>query len=220
MSVILNFSIPYNVLTGTYDKTHFKTSIIGSSDCNNYIPFYSLFYHELIKFKDSDIQVAEYNLPIDASLLSYERRYQNFISQLKSSTSPRRFLFTIQSTGYYLNFHRGILYDTNGVVLMCLAINTEYIFKEGFKKISEKPDTSKFCLFIGKEFSNPIYKNIKKKIEAEYINVCIQEGIDVVNTELVNNRLFKNNYEQPKFKNVIEMNKFLKEEVPKYILID
>jgi len=220
MTNIINFNVLPSIISGTYNRDDFRTATIGTSDCNSFVPFYSIFFHELITFKDKDVKILEYTQPVDATNYSFERKYDRLLYWLINGISPRRFLFTLQNVNYHLNIHRGILYDSTGNILMCLAINSEYLLNTPIPTIIASPDYSQFALLIGPEMNNPIYKNIKKKLELEYLSVCSSLGIDIVYTSRINGWLFKNNYKEPKFKNVTDMKKFLKEEVPKVLLID
>jgi hypothetical protein len=217
---IVNLVAPPAVLSGSYNKQDFRTSTMGTSDCNMFIPFYAMFFHDLITFKDKDVRVVEYTLPIDASGYSFDRKYDQLIFQLINATTPRRFCYILQGVNHYVNIHRGVLYDSRGNILMCLGINTEYLLNNPLSVIASSPDYSKFVLLLGSELNNPIYKNLKKKLGETYISDAVSLGMDVVNTSKINSWLFKNNYVEPKFKNVTEMKKFLKEEVPKSLLID
>ena len=42
------------------------------------------------------------------------------------------------------------------------------------------------------EFDNPIYKNVKKKIDLEYLSRIRQLNIDIIETSKINNWIFKN----------------------------
>ena len=73
-------------------------------------------------------------------------------------------------------------------------------------------------VFISNLIDDPLYKNIKKKLNDLYIDIAKQVGLDIVTTSRINNWLFKNNVKPLKFKTVMQMNKHLKEEVPQRIL--
>jgi hypothetical protein len=52
-----------------------------------------------------------------------------------------------------------------------------------------------------------------------YIDPLKNLGMDVVQTSRINEWLFQNNYEEPKFKNVTQLMKHLQEDVPKMLQI-
>ena len=101
---------------------------------------------------------------------------------------------------------------------MCLALEREYGMSYNF--LSNTIEESKVVVFISTMFDQACYKNVRKKIDALYLDRLRGLGIDIVNTVRINNWLFNNNFELPKFKNINESLKHLREEVPKNLLID
>ena len=135
-----------------------------------------------------------------------------------SSLNPIKYNFKLAGVNHNLNVDKGLVYDNNGSILMCLAINKEYLFNVSTEVLQTAPDYTKFVIFISNMIDEPIYKNIKKKLNELYIDIAKEIGLDIVTTSRINNWLFKNNVKPLKFKTVAEMNKHLKEEVPKIIL--
>jgi len=218
LNKVISFYIP-SYLGDKFNINDFKTDIIGTSDCNVFIPFYSIFAHEPIIFKKINKKVLEYYLPVTNSIYRI-RQYSDLIYQLIHATGTQKLYFKLQNEDREINVHRGILYDNNKNVLMCLAINREYLFDNQIKEIEIKPDVNQFVLFISHKFNAPEYKKVRKKIDLEYLSLIKSLNIDIIETNKINQWLFKNNFKQPKFKNVIEMNKHLKEEVPMYLLLN
>ena len=101
---------------------------------------------------------------------------------------------------------------------MCLGINRDYLFSVGAETLRTNPDYTKFVVFISNLLDDPIYKNVKKKVNDLYIDIAKQIGLDIVTTSRINNWLFKNNVKALSFKTVAKLNKHLKEEVPMRIL--
>lgn len=216
MRTILNSK---TLLQASYNKTNFKNIITGTSDCNDYIPVYAISNHELISFKDTDINVIEYSMPISTNIHNYVRQYDQVISRLKETILPYRYLFRLAGVQHELYINRGLLYDAQGNILMVLAINKEYLLSLPKKAFEEESlDSNQFVLFLSQEFDNPNYKNVKKKIEVMYINEVKNLGIDIIISNKINSWIFKNNVKPMKFKSVIKLNKHLKEEVPMQIL--
>lgn len=200
-----------------YRKENFKSTIIGSSDCNEYIPFYSLFAHEYITFKDTDIGILEYSLPIIVNRSNYMRTYNDLIQALKYIGTPYLYLFKSVGNDYEIGVFRGSLF-LGDELFMCLAINTEYVLNTPRDVVTTTPDYSKFTLFINNSFvERAEYKNVNKKLDSLYIQPLKDLGIDVVYTSRIKEWVFKNNFNPPKFKSVKEMTKHLKEEVVKMI---
>ena len=51
MTTILNTN---TLIQNTYTEANFRTSIVGTSDCNEFIPVYAIANHKLLVFKDLD----------------------------------------------------------------------------------------------------------------------------------------------------------------------
>lgn len=205
----------------SFNREHFKTGLIGTSDCNNFVPIYSLNCHDLLLFENrEDIKILEYAFPNTAESHYYCRQYSELYSVLTTGTRPTRYIFTIQGEGYQVNALQGLLYDDAGNILLCLAINSNYILSTPKEELSGTPDPRQFVLILSTKFDEDKYKNIKKKLSLMYIQPCIDSGIDIVTTTRANEWVFKNNFKQPKFRSVMSLMKHLKEEVPKSLLID
>ena len=208
-----------SIIQTNYVENNYRTRITGTSDCNEYIPVYAISSHTLLTFKDSDIKVMEYNMPTsEIQSYNYVRTYSDLIQRIKGSRGPCRYNFKLAGNDHNLNVDRGIVYDNDGNVLLCLAINKDYLFSVDSEVLKTNPDYTQFVVFISNLLDDPTYKNIKKKLNELYIDVAKQVGVDIVTTSRINNWLFKNNVKPLKFKTVIQMNKHLKEEVPKRIL--
>ena len=208
-----------SIIQPSYAEVNYRTGITGTSDCNEYIPVYAISSHTLLTFKDSDIKVMEYNMPTsEISGYNSIRTYSDLAYYLKEVRNPNRYNFKLAGVNHNVNVDRGMLYDNSGNVLMCLAINKEYLFEIDSETLKTSPDYTKFVVFISNLLDDPIYKNIKKKINELYINIAKQVGLDIITTSRINNWLFKNNVKPMKFKTVAKLNKHLKEEVPKRIL--
>lgn len=216
MRRLLNLS---SIIQTSYAENNYRTRITGTSDCNEYIPVYAISSHTLLTFKDSDIKVMEYNMPIsEIQSYNYVRTYSDLVQRIKDSRGPCKYNFKLAGNNHNLNVDRGIVYDNNGNILLCLAINKDYLFSVDPDVLKTNPDYTQFVVFISNLLDEPIYKNIKKKLNELYIDVAKQVGLDIVTTSRINNWLFKNNVKPLKFKTVVQMNKHLKEEVPKRIL--
>ena len=216
MRTLLNVAtLPQN----SYNKNNYKSIPTGTSDCNEYIPVFAIINHELIVFKTSEVKIMEYSMPLANNNYTYIRQYAHVLDRLESTLYPVRYIFKAQGVSHNLYIDRGIIFNEQGEILLSLAINTKYLFslsKEDFEK--GELDSDKFVLFLSKELDNPIYKNLKKKLDTLYINEAIVLGIDVVISSKIPNWIFKNNVEPIKFKSVAELNKHLKQEVPMRIL--
>ena len=207
------------IIQTSYAENNYRTRITGTSDCNEYIPVYAISNHKLLVFKDSNVRVMEYSMPINGiQSYNYVRTYSDLIFKIKEAVNPCKYNFKVAGVNHNLNLDRGMVYDNNGNVLMCLAINKDYLFSVDSEVLRINPDYTQFVIFISNLLDDPLYKNLKKKLNELYIDIAKQVGLDIVSTSRINNWLFKNNTKPLKFKNIIQMNKHLKEEVPQRIL--
>ena len=152
---------------------------VGTSDCNSYIPIYSLYAHTLLTFNDHKDIVLEYGFPKTGSYSYDYRTYRNLFNYLYEGTVVTRFYFKTGSDITEVFVYRGMLFDISGNILMCMAVNTEYILenRDRLSSIISNPDYSKFVVFVGKEMYNPIYKSLKKKVKELFINKVREAGL-------------------------------------------
>lgn len=201
-----------------YNEHLYRTRVIGTSDCNGFIPLYSLFAHELMVFGDT--RVLEYKLPSEPPFHLYERQYDRLNRDLRTSDIPKRYKFKLSGTEHFICMNRGLLYKDEEI-LLCLGIKTDYVMSTPIEEIRDNIDTTKLTLFISKEFEdNPTYKNIRRKMDSMYIADVKNQGIDIVFTSRIKNWLFNNNFKQPKFKNVMQLMQHLEQEVPMTLITE
>jgi hypothetical protein len=202
-----------------YRPDNFKTSIIGTSDCNEFVPFYSLLNHQQLKIKDSEVRIMEYALPLTfGSNVNSARNFRELLRYISNPNYPMlKFNFTIAGASHSVYIYQGLILSEEGEILVALGINTEHILNNTFTKISSDMSPSNFTLFISSKLDAEIYKNLKKKLEKEYFSVFRAADIDIITTSRTNKWVFKNNFKKPKFKSVKEMNMYL-QEVPKVLI--
>lgn len=201
--------------SGLFSSSLFETNLIGTSDCNLFVPLYSLLGHTLLTFP-GDVKVLEYSLPGTTSYYA-GRQYSRVISELIQGIYIARFPFRILGEEHEVFIFRGIIYDEDQNILMSLSVESEYVVNTPYEDICENADPNKFVLFVSSTFREPKYKNLLKKIETLYINPLKEMGVDVIETSKINYWLFKNNFEKPKFKSLKELNNHLKEDISKLV---
>jgi len=208
------------VYTNSTYLTHFRGSKTGTSDCNFYVPLHAIMAHELLTF-DVGIRVMEYktcSIPIDYQRSCFSR-YDAFLSILLNGTYAGSFKYSVAGEICYVIVQRGIILNTEGEILMCLALDRDYVMNTDTNTIRNNPDAKKGAVFISNDYvNNPKYKNLKKKIDAIYVAECLALGMDVIQTEKIDKWLYKNNFSAMKFKTVAAQQKFLKEDVPKEMI--
>lgn len=220
----ISFAIPYHRINPEtrisepgFREDDFRTDLIGTSDCNSFIPIIGLLNHNLITF-DETINILEYSMPVANPRGGYFRSYERLMDTFQRGNIPYLLKFKVAGVEHHLYVHRGIIYDSQGNILMCLALEREYGMSYNF--LSSTIEESKVVVFISTMFDQACYKNVRKKIDTLYLDRLRGLGIDIVNTVRINNWFFNNNFELPKFKNINESLKHLREEVPKNLLID
>lgn len=196
----------------------FNSYTIGTSDCNTFIPYYAMYSHTLLNMDGTF--VIEYKFPAKPRDYNYTRNYADLFSLLKTTTQPMNYIFKIGDEVHKVYIFKGMLYDSNGKILLCLTIDTEYLMSTDIDIILSDPDNNKLKLIVSNELEdNPKYKNLKKKISTELLSKFRELKIDIILTDNVNNLVFKNNYVVPDFASIEESLAYTNEELPKLMLI-
>ena len=209
----------------TTDYSNIKD--IATSDCNDYLPIYALLKHNLISVeevlegetKKTKKVILEYSKEKVHTHLNSVRSYNDLIQGLITTNSPKFYTFKLGDVSHRVIFERGLLRDAFGDILICMSIESDYAINTPYETIKSTPDPTKFILYITNKFREPQYKNLKKKLETEYIEKVRAVGLDIVETSYIDKRIYSNNVEPIKFKTLMEMKKYLKEEVPKSLLL-
>ena len=197
----------------------FKGNKVGTSDCNQYIPLVNLTAHELLDIEGT--RVLEYRTP---TLLSkYQNnaysQYRQVSIALLNSNNLIAFKYLLGGIPQYVFLAKGVLMSEEGEILMCLGLSSEYLLSTTMDVIRLSPNVDKCIIFMSNEYcTNPKYKNLKKKLDALYVGPCVELGMDIIQTNSIDKWLFKNNFTGTKFKNVMQQQKYLKEELPEIML--
>ena len=205
----------------SHRPSDFRTRTIGTSDCVRYMPVYSIFSHRKYEFAQEKV-VYEWCLPSipGDTRLRRRRQYSQLIHTLIGGSTPLHYVYKLRGIEHAIQIHRGLIYEGDKV-LMCLGIDSEYVFSNTLESLKSRDNSKKLTLFINNDFAeDPKYKNIYKKVFLMYIKELKDKGVDVVYTSRLNSWLFSNNFKIPKFKKVTEMLKHLKEEVPGILLTE
>lgn len=208
-----------NPSTPTVARGLYDSGVTGTSDCNEYIPFYAVFDHNMLSFEGlPDVRVLEYSQPTNMAVAS-SSQYPILIQRLISRNSVSAFKFRVSGETKKVFVIRGMMWDTRGNILFSLNINTSYVLGTPLEEIQANPDPTKFILTISNEFTtNPEYRNLIKKVQTLYFNVGVEEGMDVVYTSRLNSWVFKNNYVEPSFRSAAALRRHLREEIPRILI--
>lgn len=196
----------------------FETYTIGSSDCNQYLPYYCIYAHTLLSFET--ISVIEYKFPIAPNRYSYTRKYSDLFSWLEYTSIPMQYRFKVGDVEHRLNVFKGMIYDEDGEILLCQTVDSDYLMNTSMNDIIANPNVRAFKLILSNKLeTNEIYKNVRKKIELEVQSRFKSSNMDIILTNNVNDLVFKNNYTPPVFTDIVESMDYLNEEIPKLMLI-
>lgn len=201
-----------------YDERNYG-GIIGTSDCNEYVPFYCIGNHNLIDVNGH--RIIEYGKPVFRTSPGNTRNYNDLFRNLSTIGINYIHSFTVAGVSHQLGYNRNIIFDSNNKVLICLAVKTEALLNNSFAQLQANQNPSDYILLVNNElFSNPSYKNVAKKIDSVYISQFRQSNIDLVFTNDIDKWVFQNNFVKPDFKNVVQMMNHLNKEVPKILVMN
>jgi hypothetical protein len=203
------FTIGHSSVTVKNSVINYFYREIGCSTCNEYIPFYSLFFSTTTNSNDSIIYFK--NL-LECFTTIEHKTYNNLISGLKFMSNTRD---VSNLSGVKLVTNLGTLFDSNDKILLCLAINSKYaksIYNSGIP--TRNIDTKKLRLYVSTDFMvNKDYNKVRKHIIDKYINHLRELKIDIIEVHDIEERLFNINYKLPLFKDVQEMNNFIHQKI-------
>jgi len=155
-------------------------------------------------------KVVHYSIPMNNSVsMPTIKTYSTLYRALATRTMP--FKFKTSSMESHLTGVKGILFkrlaDRNVDILFLVAVKTEYM-----RKMFEprENDMSKFAIFVSREFYTSLkYKSLFNKFKREVILPNVERGVELIITNNIEERCFKNNVAKPKFKSVSEMKEYL-----------
>src|SRR5690606_15141293 len=103
--------VSFQFNNNSYNANHYKTRLIGTSDCNMFVPFFSLFAHELVEFEENDIRLIEYALPGEPLSHMGIRQYSQLINTLSNAVQPVKYNYKLSGVDKSINLHRGLIYS-------------------------------------------------------------------------------------------------------------
>lgn len=181
--------------------------IIGTTNRNEYYPVYAA-THFIDRIYDNNNyyngerlmenivnEVSFYKKPTNGAERRYGSlsKYADLIEALTKSVNSDVFEFTISETSYYLTCNKGYIADIDDNILLILCTKSTTLFDDDGNIIPNN-----LRLYVSNNFvTNPIYKNVYKKIDSEYIHFCYENDIEVVFTtsEKIQKQVFKNDFE-------------------------
>lgn len=186
-------------------------NISGVSSDNEYVPLFGPIVHRGIFNK----QIVHYSLPKEDSykfnisikpITSYSKMYK----VLEKDSQVRR--FKTRSMTFTLLIIKGAIFekidDHNAELLFSVGVREDYMIQ----MFKDKPllDKSKFVMLVSSKLSiAPRYKTIYSKLYKEVIIPNLETGIDIIITNNIADKCFKNKVKIPKFRNVTQIREYL-----------
>lgn len=206
------FTIGHSSVTVKNSVINYFHREIGCSTCNEYIPFYSLFFSTTTNSNDSVNRIIYFKNLSECSITGEHKTYNNLISGLKFMSDTRN---VSNLSGVKLVTNLGTLFDSNDKILLCLAINSKYaesIYDSGIP--TRNIDTKELRLYVSTNFMvNKDYNKVRKHIIDNYISYIRELKINIIEVHDIEERLFNINYKLPLFKDVQEMNNFIHQKI-------
>lgn len=184
---------------------------IGSSDVSGYCPFYCFANGILSRNNLLDIVVDEDNsdkksgyiwyLPDNTSNLSVITNYSKLLNSLAVCLHLKKYTYTLTGETHTLKVMKGYIGDEEGNTLLITVSN-----KSKINSIDDIPNKVK--ILLNKDFmSNPIYKNVYRKIFSEYIQPALDIGVGlyVTSNEEINEMVFSNSFNTSDFNSITEL---------------
>lgn len=160
---------------------HFNEFEIGSNADTAFIPWYSFFFREYI-VDTKDVYAYHKPKPMVNGTTSISQYDDLFTVLNNKQLNGGVFYFTIAGEQKKIWVYNGYILDENFNSLMVLTVKDYY---------SMEPDNCR--ILISSEFiTNPIYKNVWKKIESDYIGDAYVKDIEVrtINSKRIDKMLF------------------------------
>lgn len=186
-------------------------AIDGISSDNEYVPIFAPKVNKGIY----NGKVVHYSIPkINGMHNRGHSGYMSMYRDLATQTLP--FRFQTKSMESPILGLKGILFeplhDSRVNILFLVAVKTEYM-KKMFSEMDRDHvpnDLSKFAIFMSREFyTHPKYKTLQRKIHKELIEPLLVKGIEVIITNNIEERCFRNNIVKPRFRTVTALKEYL-----------
>lgn len=197
---------------GSFERDEFA---IGTTSKNNYYPFYSQLSKEQISETDYMYYKPTHKRGYGIS------RYSELFETLTSRMFFSRFNFTVNDKDHHVLVMKGYIANHLKQTLFMLSVKDYNTFNL-VSQYHEEPDYKKFKLFIATEFiTNPIYSNLWRKIDKEYVQKCHELGIAVEFNTLENlDTFFFSNEFELEYNNLTELQAHLNNNVAPLLFED
>ena len=207
-----------------YGHFRINPNVIGITDCNEYFPVYVVFSHSMYRYNVNNYGESLSEQIVDDSYL-YHKPYlleKGRYADGSQYSDLFRFIDTIDVSSYTFKFEdehhfltcsKGYLADSDGNILMILCTKGFDIFTDDINQ--DVLNNNMTVLFISTELiNNPIYKNVYKKLQSEYIQECHEKEVEVIYTtsKKIEERVYGNGF-KVEFNSLTELDEHLKGDV-------
>lgn len=182
----------------------------ATSDCNEYIPFYSIRVNKGV-YNGKLIHYSLLNDMYGTEGRNMVNTYPKLYGALVRNELP--ITFKTRAMTYKVRASKGAIWEETefGVkILFLFAMRSDYITSLRADKENGTIDNSKFAVIISRDFmTNPKYRNLYKKIYNDRILREMESGIEVIITNDIAKRCYSNDRPKVKFRNMSELRAYL-----------
>lgn len=207
----LSSSGNYRIAKANSSHTIRYYSLSGISSDNEYVPLFGPIVHRGIFNK----QIVHYSLPREDSYRSginvkFVSSYFKMYKALEMDTQVS--MFKTRSMEFTLLLIKGAIFEKidthNAELLFSIGVKEDYMIQ--MFKDTPILDKSKFVMLISAKLtSDAKYATVYRKLYKELIVPHLEQGVDIIITNNIVNKCFKNKVKIPTFRNVTQMKEYL-----------
>lgn len=186
--------------------------VLGTTDVGEYFPVYMAWGSTHIM--DG---IFSYEKPVNKANGYGGQQYNDLFSYLAESRKSCTFTFSYDSVRHHLTVLKGYIADERNNILLCLAVNGPNLFDSDGKML-----TDNYRLYISPKFIlEEKYKNLYKRIEKDYVNVCHEIGVQVLymDSRKIEAELFSNSHKVT-FTTIAELQSYLTSDLGENLFFD
>jgi len=193
-----------------------------SYSLSKFVPILA-FFTEVGGFCSTEFDLV--SLVLKKPTLKNSYNYSNTSRKVLNYLNSSSFLRRVETNGLIIYIGKGVIYNEKGDILLCLTIETQYIFDAMEKKeyaftiFSEYANGfvgyEPFIMFVSTEFANDKkYAILYRRIKKIYLDFCFEKGIEMrlISSSKIKENTFTNSL-NIKFDSLTELNRHLTEDV-------
>lgn len=189
-------------MTEVEEKGHYN--ITGISSDNKYVPLFACF----LPRKVFNRQIIYYSLPKESNRIP-ATTYPSMYRFLEASVRTK--VFKTKSMAFELLITKGAIFEKldeeNAELLFSIGVKEDYL-TQMFE--DTEMNKSKYVILVSSKLaSDPKFSTIYRKLYKEVIITHLEQGIDIIITNNIVDKCFKNKVETPTFKSLTGMKEYL-----------